>query len=99
MYIFLIFFIKTQRSTIRYMTKIKKGIYRHFKGNLYEVLSVVRHSETTKEMVLYKALYVSPEFGENTLWVRPINMFEEEVVKDGKKMKRFTYIGTKKSSK
>jgi len=67
---------------------IKTGKYRHFKGNEYEVLCVAKHSETLAEMVVYRALY-----GEGGVWVRPAAMWEEEVERDGKKFKRFEYIG------
>ena len=67
---------------------MKRGIYRHFKGNLYRVEDVAFHSEDCSEMVVYRALY-----GDNKLWVRPKSMWDEEVVKDGKTYKRFTYIG------
>ncbi|SCZ77319.1 Alpha/beta hydrolase family protein [Acidaminobacter hydrogenoformans DSM 2784] len=60
------------------------GVYRHFKGNRYKVLDVVRHSETGLPMVLYQPLY-----GEGGLWVRPLEMFTEEVNVDGAKVKRF----------
>ncbi|MBD5398678.1 DUF1653 domain-containing protein [bacterium] len=63
------------------------GIYRHYKGNLYEVLAVAKHSETLENMVVYKALY-----GEGLVWVRPLLMFEEEIIKDGKNIKRFELI-------
>ncbi|MDE6223899.1 MAG: DUF1653 domain-containing protein [Alphaproteobacteria bacterium] len=63
------------------------GIYRHYKGNLYEVLAVAKHSETLEDMVVYKALY-----GEGLVWVRPLIMFEEEIIKDGKNIKRFELI-------
>lgn len=76
------------------MVEIKKGKYRHFKGKEYEVLGIVHHSETLEAMVLYKGLFVSPEFGENALWVRPYEMFIEEIERDGKKMKRFEYMGS-----
>ena len=67
---------------------IKKGIYRHFKGNEYEVIGIARHSETLEEMVIYKALY-----GDGDIWVRPVSMWSETVIKDGVEYKRFTYIG------
>ena len=66
---------------------LKKGIYKHYKGNMYELLDVVNHSETLEKMVLYKALY-----GDMELWVRPIDMWDEEVVVNGEKVKRFQYI-------
>ncbi|MDO4443422.1 MAG: DUF1653 domain-containing protein [Slackia sp.] len=50
--------------------EIKPGIYRHFKGNEYEVVDVARHSETEEELVVYRALY-----GDGGLWVRPFDMF------------------------
>ncbi len=70
------------------MEEIKTGRYRHFKGNEYEVLFVAKHSETLEPMVVYRALY-----GEGGIWVRPLSMWNETVVRDGKEEKRFTYIG------
>ena len=52
-----------------------KGVYRHFKGDYYLVEDIAYHSETCEKMVVYRALY-----GDNKLWVRPYNMFVEEVV-------------------
>lgn len=66
----------------------EKGIYRHFKGNKYELLELAKHSETLEEMVVYRALY-----GERGVWVRPAKMWDEEVEFEGKKVKRFTYLG------
>lgn len=63
------------------------GRYRHYKGNVYEVVGTVRHSETLEPMTLYRALY-----GEHGLWVRPAAMFEEEVVIDGVAQPRFAKI-------
>lgn len=68
--------------------EIKPGKYRHFKGNLYEVIGVARHSETQEEMVVYRALY-----GEHGLWVRPTAMWTETVDRDGYHGPRFQYIG------
>ena len=68
--------------------EIRKGRYRHFKGNMYEVIGVAKHSESLEEMVVYRALY-----GEGDLWVRPASMWDETVERDGKTFKRFEYIG------
>ena len=70
------------------MNEIKKGRYRHFKGNEYEVIAIAKHSETTEDYVVYKALY-----GDGGLWVRPASMWNETVERDGATYKRFTYIG------
>lgn len=70
------------------MESIKPGHYRHFKGKEYEVLGVARHSETEEELVVYRALY-----GDFSLWVRPVSMWNETVERDGKTFRRFTYIG------
>lgn len=72
------------------MEKLRLGVYRHYKGNLYEVLGIVHHSETLEELVLYKALYESPDFGKDSLWVRPKSMFVEDVEFQGKKIPRFS---------
>lgn len=74
------------------MDKIKLGKYQHFKGNFYEVIGIARHSETLEELVVYKALYKSKEFGDKVLWVRPKSMFLEKVEVEGKKVSRFKYI-------
>lgn len=70
------------------MSEIKLGRYRHFKGNEYEVIAVAKHSEDLSPMVVYKALY-----GEGDVWVRPADMWDEEITRDGKTFKRFEYIG------
>jgi len=64
--------------------KIEKGLYRHYKGNLYEVIATARHSETEEWMVVYKALY-----GDEGLWIRPYEMFVEKVEVEGKMVDRF----------
>ena len=70
------------------MDEIKLGKYRHFKGNEYEVVAIAKHSETTEDYVVYKALY-----GDGGMWVRPASMWNETVERDGATYKRFTYIG------
>lgn len=69
------------------MNEIKLGKYRHFKGKEYEVIGIAKHSETLAPMVVYRALY-----GEGGLWVRPAEMWNEIVERDGKRFPRFTYI-------
>lgn len=68
--------------------EIKKGKYKHFKGNEYEVIGVAKNSETLEETVVYRALY-----GEQELWVRPASMWNETLERDGRIVKRFEYIG------
>ena len=51
-----------------------KGIYRHFKGDLYLVEDVAIHSETMEKFVVYRALY-----GDNGLYIRPYDMFMSKV--------------------
>lgn len=75
------------------MTALKTGKYRHYKGKYYEVIGTARHSETMEELVLYKALYDSPGSGRDQLWVRPLDMFTENVLVDGKEIPRFAYEG------
>lgn len=70
---------------------LPKGKYRHYKGKLYEVIDVATHSETLEEIVVYRTLYVN-EKGEQTLWVRPLRMFTENVVVDGKLIPRFEFV-------
>ena len=68
--------------------EIPLGRYRHFKGNEYEVLMLAYHSETEEIMVVYRALY-----GDQSVWTRPSTMWLDEVERDGRKQKRFTYLG------
>ena len=69
------------------MNPIPLGLYRHYKGNHYEVIGFARHSETLEDMVVYKALY-----GERGTWVRPLTMWENPIEVDGKTVKRFDNI-------
>lgn len=63
------------------MREVKvKGIYRHFKGDYYLVEDIAYHSETMEKMVVYRALY-----DDTKLYVRPYDMFLEEVNRNGKK--------------
>jgi len=67
---------------------IKPGRYRHFKGNEYDVVGVAKDSETLQTVVVYRALY-----GEQGLWVRPLEMFAALIERDGKTIPRFQYVG------
>ena len=69
-------------------TSLKPGIYRHFKGNRYEVIDLVKHSETEETLVLYRALY-----GERGPWVRPLAMFIGNKQLDDQVVPRFSYEG------
>ena len=70
------------------MNPIMLGVYRHYKGNKYEVIGFATHTETLEEVVIYKAMY-----GEKKMWVRPLSMWSEMVEVDGKTVKRFEYEG------
>lgn len=70
-------------------SNFRPGRYRHYKGNEYELIGLVTHSETMEQMVLYRALY-----GEKQLWVRPASMWNETVEVNGLMMRRFAYIGS-----
>ena len=67
------------------MQEPEAGFYRHFKGNLYQLLMIATHSETRERMVVYQALY-----GERGIWVRPLAMWQETVQHDGVATPRFT---------
>jgi hypothetical protein len=68
--------------------EVPPGRYLHYKGNLYEVIGVARHSETEEEYVVYRALY-----GAGELWIRPKAMFLDTVERNGTRTARFTYVG------
>ncbi len=65
----------------------KPGIYKHYKGNFYELIAIAKHSETLEKMVVYKALY-----GEGEIWVRPLSMWIELVEKEGEMVPRFDLV-------
>jgi hypothetical protein len=66
---------------------MKIGKYQHFKGNFYQVLHIAKHSETNEDLVVYQPLY-----GDRNIWVRPLSMFDENIEREGKIMKRFRYV-------
>ena len=69
------------------LPEVPLGRYRHYKGNLYDLIGVVRHSETLEPLALYRPLY-----GEGGLWVRPYAMFFETVLVDGIEQARFARV-------
>lgn len=68
-------------------TEITPGRYRHYKGKDYQVIDIARHSETEEKMVVYRCLY-----GDYSLWVRPLSMFQETVEVAGEQVPRFSRI-------
>ena len=87
------FFGHTMKHMVRKLDMTGK-YYRHFKGNVYRVLHIAKHSETLEEMVVYQAMY-----GERGVWVRPKSMFEEEIERDGKTFRRFSPISAEEAEK
>lgn len=69
------------------INEVRLGKYRHFKGNLYELIEVAHHSESQEPVAVYRALY-----GDHGLWVRPLEMFLETIERDGAEIQRFQYI-------
>ena len=72
---------------------VKPGVYKHYKGNLYEVICTAKHTETMEDLVVYKALY-----GERGTWIRPLCMFTENIELDGEAIPRFQFIEESDSS-
>lgn len=70
---------------------MKLGKYRHSKtGKLYIVIGIAKHSETLEDLVVYETMYENPL---SKLWVRPMKMFLEDIILEGKKVPRFQFIG------
>jgi hypothetical protein len=72
---------------------LQPGLYRHYKGGEYEVISVARHSETGEQLVVYRCLY-----DDGSWWVRPLEMFAESVEVDGNIVPRFSFVSDHKAS-
>ncbi len=69
-------------------SKLKPGLYRHYKGGLYRVISTAKHSETLEDMVFYV-----DAGDESKCWVRPLAMWDDVIeTADFGKVKRFIYI-------
>lgn len=69
------------------INNMKLGIYQHYKGNFYNLLAIARNTEDLAEMAVYQSLY-----GDYGLWVRPLSMFQENLIIDGKNIKRFSFV-------
>lgn len=67
--------------------ELSPGLYRHYKGGNYEVIGIAHHSENDEQLVVYRCLYDN-----NSLWVRPLTMFAEKVLIEGRWVPRFTRI-------
>ena len=74
-------------SDLPALPHIALGRYRHYKGGEYEVVGVVRHSESLEPMVLYRPLH-----GQSGMWVRPFAMFSEQVEHEGRRQPRFSLV-------
>lgn len=68
---------------------LQPGRYRHYKGKDYIVLGVARHSETEEELAVYRT-----DYGDRSLWVRPLAMFKETVEINGQPRPRFQYVSS-----
>ena len=73
---------------------ILSGVYQHYKGGLYQVLGVARHTETDEKLILYIPLYTRSDHKGPRFQVRPLTMFFEEVEVEGQKVPRFKYLGS-----
>ena len=68
--------------------ELQRGIYQHYKGKLYQVLHMARHSETEEKLVVYQCLY-----GDYSIWVRPLSMFTESIItSDDREVERFKLV-------
>jgi cyclomaltodextrinase / maltogenic alpha-amylase / neopullulanase len=72
--------------------KLRLGIYKHYKGNQYEVIGIAKHSETLEELVIYRSLNDA-----HALWARLRRMFLEKVSNNGKRVPQFTMMARLKN--
>ena len=77
------------------MTTVKPGKYRHYKNLLVRVIGTGLHSETMEEVVIYEKLEDFNGFRKGSLWVRPLKLFTEKIIVNGKQIPRFSYINEK----
>lgn len=78
---------------------MKNWKYKHYKWKMYEVFGIALHSETIEKLVVYKCLYETPELDkelwQNPFFVRPFQMFNEDIEFEWKIVKRFKFIWIK----
>lgn len=77
---------------MRATSKVKSGIYRHYKGNLYRVIGVAKHTETDEKLVMYELLYKN---NWSRYTVRSIKELTEKVKISGKLQPRFKFLKSK----
>ena len=71
---------------------MKPGLYKHYKGKFYTVISLANHTETQEMFVVYRQ-----EYGDQRVWIRPYDMFYSKVIVDGVEVPRFEYMGDSSS--
>lgn len=71
---------------------MKMWIYKHYKGNNYQIIALWKHSDTLEDYVVYQWLYNSEEFGNNPIRVKSLIEFEKDIEVDSQTVKRFEYI-------
>lgn len=75
------------------MAKVPLGAtFKHYKGKLYKIIQIGRHSEDLSLYVVYRALYQSEKFGDNAVWIRPLKMFLETINLNGQEVPRFELV-------
>lgn len=72
---------------------IEMWVYKHYKGNTYQIIGLWKHSDTMEDYVVYQGQYNSEEFGNNPIRVKSVEEFEKDIEIDGQKVKRFVYLG------
>jgi len=80
----------TSNPSVSDKTPLPPGIYRHYKGQDYQVYGLARHSESAELLVVYRPLY-----GDRELWVRPLEMFTETVIVAGHTLPRFAFVSAR----
>ncbi len=84
--------INLKEQGFDFQEHLNSKIVEHYKGKKYKIIGEGKHSETQEDLVIYRALYDSEEFGKNALWIRPKKMFYEKITKDGKEVPRFQRV-------